>query len=366
MRYTFRAAKAAITVAKDVPSKKYKGVYYRDLISGDRSYFLILRIEGKQKRIHIGKRSEGITEAFCYQQKIKIINTDKFGGEQAEILQRTKKADLTFREIAEDYFEHGRARDSSKQVMRYLLNTVPFSDQKKITERDVSGWIAEYRHTVRPGTVNSKINLLRVLFQYGINQRLYRFENPMANIPILQVQNKRLRWLSHEEVAHLLGALQDKPNLYLFTKLALCTGARISTLVQIHKKDITGDRVKLFNVKTGRHYIGWLDDETQRLLDERQGYVLSMDDPDTQPKIEQYQWRMLRIMDGLFNQDVTDPLDRVVVHTLRHTTASLLIQNGTPLHVVQKVLDHQSIRSTERYAKLHQDNIRSELKRLWE
>lgn len=353
-------------MAKDTPSKKYKGVYYRDLKSGDRSYFLIIRVDGKQKRIHIGKRSEGITEAFCYQQKIKIINTDKFGGEQAEILQRVKKRDLAFREVAEDYFKHGRAKRSTKQIMRYLLNTVPFADQKKITERDVSNWLAEYRHTVRPGTVNSKINLLRVLFQYGINQKLYRFENPMTNIQLLPVQNKRLRWLSREEVARLLDALLDKPHLYLFTKLALCTGARISTLVQLHKKDIQGDRVKLFNVKTGRHYFGWLDDDTQALLADRQGYVLSMGSPDTPPTVEQYQWRLLRVMDGLFNREVTDPLDRVVVHTLRHTTASLLIQNGTPLHVVQKVLDHQSIRSTERYAKLHQDNIRTELHRLWQ
>lgn len=349
----------------DKPSKKYKGVYYRELASGDRSYYLIIRIDGKQKRIKIGKKSEGITEAFCYQQKSRIINAEKFGDHQAEILQRVKKKDPTFREIAEDYFKHGRAKDSSKQIMRYLLNTVPFSDQKKITERDVSNWIAEYKHKVKPGTVNSKINLLRVLFQHGINHKLYRFDNPMTNIQLLPVQNKRLRWLNSEEIDLLLGEVKSNDHLYLFTKLALCTGARLSTLVLIHKKDIKGDQVKLFNVKTGRNYTGFLDSETVSLLSKRSGYVLSMDDADEPPTVEQYQWRMLRVMDRLFNQNVDDHLDRVVVHTLRHTTASLLIQNGTPLHVVQKVLDHQSIRSTERYAKLHQDNIKSELDRLW-
>jgi integrase len=352
-------------LAKDIPSKKYKGVYYRELKGSDRSYFIIVRINGKQKRVHIGKKSEGITEAFCFQQKVKIINTDKFGGDQAEILQRVKKADMTFRDISEDYFKNGRAKDSSKQIMRYLLNTIPFADQKKVTERDVSNWIAEYRHTVRPGTVNSKINLLRVLFQHGVNHKLYRFENPMTNIELLPVQNKRLRWLSHDEVSRLLDALKDNPHLYLFTKLALCTGARISTLVQIKSADVKGDQVKLFNVKTGRYYTGFLDGETTELLAGRTGYVLSMGDPNTPPTVETYQWRMLRVMNRLFNEGVTDPLDRVVVHTLRHTTASLLIQNGTPLHVVQKVLDHQSIKSTERYAKLHQDNIRTELNRLW-
>lgn len=352
-------------MAKDIPSKKFKGVYYRELKNGDRSYFIILRIEGKQKRISVGKKSEGITEAFCYQQKVKIINTEKFGEGQAEILQRVKKTDPTFRDVAEHYFKHGRARDSTKKIMGYLLNTVPFSEKRRVTEADITDWLTEYMKTVKPGTVNNKINLLRVIFQHGINHKLYRHDNPMAKIQKLQVNDKRLRWLSRDEVSRLLDEVRGNENLYLFTKLALCTGARISTLMLIHSDDVNGDTVRLQNVKTNRRYIGFLDKETQDLLKGKKGYVLSWDDPGSPPIVNQYQWRMTRIFNRLFNEGVADPLDRVVVHTLRHTAASLLIQNGTPLHVVQKVLDHQSIRSTERYAKLHQDNIKAELHRLW-
>ncbi|WZL14758.1 integrase family site specific recombinase [Vibrio phage vB_VpaM_XM1] len=352
-------------MAKDIPSKKYKGVYYRELQGGDRSYFLILRIDGKQKRIKIGKKSEGITEAFCYQQKVHIINSDKFGDEQAAILQKTKKKDPTFLEIAQDYVKHGSARENTKKLILYVANMVPFKDQRKVTERDVTQWITEYRNQVKPGTVNNKINLLRIVFKYGIDQKLYRFDNPMTNIKKTKVDDKRLRWLTKDEVKVLLDEVREQPNLYLFTKLALVTGARISSLVRIHEKDIKGQKIKLYNVKTGRNYIGFLDKETQELLMDRKGYVLSWTKPDDMPDVQQYQWRMLRVLNRLFNQGVTDSSDRVVVHTLRHTAASLLVQNGTPLHIVQKVLDHQSIRSTERYAKLHQDNVKSELERLW-
>lgn len=354
----------------DTPSKKYKGVYYRQLKNGDRSYYVILRIEGRQKRISIGKKSEGITEAFCYQQKVKIINSEKFGEGQAEILQRVKKSEPTFTELVADYIKYGSAKASTKQIMQYLLNIVPFADKRRVTEQDISDWLLEYMEQVRPGTVNNKINLLRVIFKHAIARKLYRHDDPMLNIKILKVDDKRLRWLTREEVDQLLAAIKAEKlhseNLYLFTKLALCTGARIGTLVRIHEKDIKGDTISLYNIKTDRRYVGFLDAETQELLKGRKGYVLSFKDQSTAPKVEEYQWRMLRILDRLFNQGVTDPLDRVVVHSLRHTTASLLIQNGTPLHVVQKVLDHQSIRSTERYAKLHQDNIKSELHRLWQ
>ena len=66
-------------MASEIKSKKYPGVFYRELANGDRSYFLRIRIGGKVRRFPIGKKSEGITEAFCNQEKIRIINESKFG-----------------------------------------------------------------------------------------------------------------------------------------------------------------------------------------------------------------------------------------------------------------------------------------------
>lgn len=352
-------------MAKDIPSKKYKGVYYRQLKNNDRSYFIILRIQGKQKRVSIGKKSEGITEAYAFQQKVHIINAEKFGDDQAEILQRTKKADPTFTEIGQHYIEHARARDNTKRQIGYLVNMVPWRDQRRVTERDVSEWLTKYSRTVKPGTVNNKINLLNSVFQHGIDHKLYRHDSPMRHIKKNSVDDKRLRWLTREEVATLLEALRDQPMLYLFTKLALSTGARLSTLVLIHSADIRGNTVRLRNVKTARDYTGYLDAECQQLLAGRQGYVLSMRGEQIPPEPNEYQWRLRRVFDRLFNEGVSDSRDRVVIHTLRHTTASLLVQNGTPLHVVQRVLDHQSIRSTERYAKIHEDTVKNEVERLW-
>lgn len=262
-------------MAKDIPSKKYKGVYYRILKDGDRSYFLILRINGKQKRISIGKRSEGITEAFCYQQKVNIINSERFGGEQAEILQRKKKSDPTFRELFDYFMKHGPLKESSKKVVQYVINQVPFADYRRITTDDVLKWQKHLKESgLSPNTVDNKINSVSSVFKFSISVGKYRHENPCEKVPRANADDKRLRYLSREEVEQLL--------------------------------------------------------------------------------------------DALFNKGVTDSRDRVVIHTLRHTTASLLVQNGTPLQVVQKVLDHETIRSTERYAKLHQDNIKSELHRLWQ
>ena len=60
------------------------------------------------------------------------------------------------------------------------------------------------------------------------------------------------------------------------------------------------------------------------------------------------------IFDKLFNQGlkVEDSKRRVVIHTLRHTFASQLAIQGTPIYTIMKLMDHADISQTIRYAKL--------------
>ena len=50
--------------------------------------------------------------------------------------------------------------------------------------------------------------------------------------------------------------------------------------------------------------------------------------------------------------------NKVVIHTLRHTFASQLVINGTPIFTVQKLLNHKDIKMTMRYSKLSKDSGR--------
>lgn len=46
-----------------------------------------------------------------------------------------------------------------------------------------------------------------------------------------------------------------------------------------------------------------------------------------------------------------------VIHSLRHTLASRLVQKGVDLYVVRDLLGHSSITVTERYAHLNVDRL---------
>lgn len=53
-----------------------------------------------------------------------------------------------------------------------------------------------------------------------------------------------------------------------------------------------------------------------------------------------------------FNKGVQDRRARVCFHTLRHTFASWLVQNGTHLALVGELLGHKDSRMTMRYSHL--------------
>jgi site-specific recombinase XerD len=62
------------------------------------------------------------------------------------------------------------------------------------------------------------------------------------------------------------------------------------------------------------------------------------------------------------NDGVTDNLNKVVFHTLRHTYASILVQDGLSLYQVSKLLGHSTITITERYAHLDPQNYKNSVK----
>lgn len=352
-------------MAKDVPSRKYKGVYYRELDDGDRSYYLLMRIDGRQRRVSMGRRSEGVTEAFCFQQKAHIRNSERYGEEEARILQRRKAGDPTFRDLFNEYKENAPLRTSTRRVLGYSLRGIDFWDKTRVGVEDVDAFARKLAAKLKPATVNSRLNMLSAVFQRAIDLGTYRHENPARKVKRVDGEEGRTRYLSREEVDRLLAEVQGDHLNHLFVKLALCTGARISTLMDIRAEDVQGETIRLRNLKVSGTFAGFIDEETLELLAGKKGYVLSLAGPEDRPKEYQYQYRIQLILDRLFNEGVSTE-QRVVIHTLRHTTASLMVQRGVPLHVVQKVLDHSSIRSTERYAKLHPDNIRDAVGKLWE
>ena len=201
------------------------------------------------------------------------------------------------------------------------------------------------------------MNILKTITKYGLKNDLIK-NDFTKYINLFDVDNTRERFLTKEEIQLLYDRTIKDETIYLFFKLALNTGARLATLQNICKKDIdlSNKLLTLKDFKNNTTYKTFLTDDLNNLLEFR---IKHLEPNDKIFKTTQ-ELKARTILNDLFNIgiDLEDRKNKVVIHTLRHTFASHLAINGTPIFTIQKLMNHKDIKMTLRYAKLSPDSGR--------
>lgn len=357
-----------------IASKKHRGVYTNALKDGDIAYFIKYTdpISKQYRSEKIGLKSQGITEQYAYNKRSERLNQLRLG----ENPLKKMKLQILFDSLAQNYFvELERSSKSpasiKNEIGRYNLHIKPVLGNKNafsITSDDINELkYLKYQEGKSDTTVKHIVTLISTIFNYAIKSEVYDGKNPCVSLKVkkIKLNNARERFLDKGEVEILLNdeRIQAKPLLDRYVRMALSTGARLGTILDIQKKDINvGTRtVVLKNLKTNSIYHGFLNEQLFPDLEFLKGmkpndYVVSVSGAKTEQTRVQHQLKP--ILDLLFNEglDKKDSRNRVVVHTLRHSFASILAMNGTPMYRIQKLLDHKDPTMTQRYAKLSPDS----------
>jgi len=358
-----------------VKSKKYTGVYQNKLLNDDISYSINYKDgEGKKNWFSVGKKSEGITEIYAYNKRSEFTNKIRLGEEPPAITRKKKKLIITLDNVENESYElkalHNKNNKLSKR--KYEMHVSPAlgqKDIKSITVEDIQKLQIQKANGFAPKTVNTIIGELSTVFNHAIDKDIIAI-NPTSKVKKLKVENARERYLSKIEVNVLIEAIKDDEQAYLFVLLALTTGARVGAIAKLTKRDIDFENkiIKVLDEKNDEKYTAFLyENKLEQLLMIRAS-KRKLDIPILQENqanlYEQLKDKISKVLNTLFNDGITNPKHRVVIHTLRHTFASHLAINGTPIFIIQKLLNHKDINMTLRYAKLSPDSGRESIERL--
>ena len=362
-----------------IKSKKYAGVYKQALEDGDISYSILYKDEhNKTRRETIGRKSMGITEIFAYNKRSEIIMKIKHGEDPQA--QKKKVKNLQFNTVWEYYFNNKGLSDStrydySKRWDKHLKT--PFSAEVTLDGlKSFRAKLEGQKKPLSPRSIDLMISILGASIKYWNEHQDIEIKDAVAQLRIYDKNNltkrdlkkrdvKRERYLSQDEVKDLKSHVSGE--VLLFVLIALSTGARLGTIMSIRKIDIQKNKVKLINHKTGGDtYTGFLDAETMSLLAPVLVVRGQNDLVFTQTKAS-IQKRLQRVLNKLFNVglDVDDRANRVVVHTLRHSFASHLVMNKTPILTVKDLMGHSDLNMTLRYAHLAPDAGHDAVINLW-
>lgn len=206
-------------------------------------------------------------------------------------------------------------------------------------------------------TCNRVATLLRHLFNLSINKWKLSgvSKNPAAEVTHFPVNNIRQVFLSPAQIGELVQAGAPKPGQHNDQTLTIVmflvlTGVRKANALQARWREIDEAR-GLWNIsmtKSGKPQTLQLCQEVLTLLQtlpSRGASDYLFANPKTRkPFVSIYaSWNTLRQTAGL---------PHVRMHDLRHTFASLLINGGASLFMVQGALGHSNPKITMRYAHL--------------
>jgi integrase len=363
-----------------IKSKKV-GVYFNELENGDKVYYFNYKDKNdtnKLKWVKVGKYSEGIREINAFNLRNEQLSIMNHGKDITKVANKKKKELITLDTLANKYFEDKKSSNERKQKYSNHIKLLIGNKQiENITKTDIKKVINKVLDLGRSnGTANSVLSLITTIINHNIKQRDLKLINPCIGIQKLKADNKREKYLTTDEVKKLKDEIKENFFVNLFVEFALSTGGRLETILHIQKKDIDLDNktVNLNNLKTKRRYTGFLQDELILILREYLPTLKANDYVVTQKGLQekkadhkQIHRRLKPILDRLFNQGLKDDdiTNRTVIHTLRHTFASHLAINETPIFTIQKLLDHSDIKQTLRYAKLAPDSGKNNVQGLY-
>lgn len=217
-------------------------------------------------------------------------------------------------------------------------------------------------------TVRRRIACLRAFFRYFDEGKV--LTDPFIGWRLKLPRRKRLpRALSQGETGTLLKLRSTgRYDLSIEIGLMVATGIRVGELCKILNGDVSPDgstmrihgkgsrdRVVYITNRKLRAKVQALVGQRQRLLGAQGTLFVNHYGLPLQPHSFRSKLRSVASYAGLKR--------RVTPHMLRHTAATLLIENGVDIRIVQRLLGHSSIATTEIYTHVSDEALRKTLER---
>ena len=255
-------------------------------------------------------------------------------------------------------------RNYGGALRRELLPAFGTRRLDRITRGMTLRWFEDCSRTT-PGAANHALSLLRQILNHA-RACGHIDANPARGIQ-RNPGRKLTRFLSREEITRLHRVLdrhaessRSKAQQADIIRLLLLTGCRKSEIVRLCREEVKGDRLELADSKTGPRTV-LLNALAREIVERRmtQGNGLwvfpSVRDP-SRPRC-----RELSLWDTVRREaDIED----VRLHDLRHTVASQAAIAGVPLPVVARLLGHDDVRMTMRYAHVGDREIEAAAERV--
>ena len=245
---------------------------------------------------------------------------------------------------------------------------------KSIIKKDIIDFLNSLKQKkVKNKTKSRKIFALKRFYKFLISEKIIK-NNPIEKIDIPKSEDTLSIILSVNQIEKILKHVSTKNNNYidlrsnLIIELLYSTGIRVSELISIKTNNI--DLIKKTILidppekgKSRKERVVFFGDQTKKVIEKyleyRKIYFKKKDSPWLFPSNNTNEFltrrRVLQIMHNL--ADILK-IDKKLMHphSFRHAFGNHLLNSGADIRVVQKLLGHSSIITTQKYTE-HREKL---------
>lgn len=215
-----------------------------------------------------------------------------------------------------------------------------------------------------PAARARKVATIRSFYKYLTVKAKLIEKNPMQDLDSPRLRKTLPKYLGLEESLALLEAVDGayKERDYCILTLFLNCGLRISELIGLNVNDIHGSQLRVLG-KGNKERMLFLNDACLSALEDYlavRGTVGILE-----PNALFISQRRRRISKAAVEKMVKKCLTAAGLdssqyspHKLRHTAATLMLQNGVDVRTLQEVLGHENLNTTQIYTHVDSENLR--------
>ena len=237
-------------------------------------------------------------------------------------------------------------------------------DVSEIVEEDIYEYIDKISKDLKRNSVLRKISSIRTFYKFCYLNKMTK-EDPTNMIKSLKREKRLPEVLSMKEVKMIIDNCSHSPEGIrdkLILKLLIATGARVSEILNLKIKDVENQDYEFIKVlgKGSKYRIIPVYDS---LEDEIKEY-LAISRPKLKGADENF-----KLFPGIRRENFWKKLKKIAKdagveknvypHIFRHSVATVLLSNGADIRIVQEILGHSNIATTEVYTHVEKSELKN-------
>lgn len=257
-------------------------------------------------------------------------------------------------------------RDLKKVVVFMQQNGI--SDFSQVTKEDLIAYKNEMEENhFAAASISRTVASLKALYHYMCQEGIVS-EDISDVLKAPKIEKKMPEILTTQEVECLLeqpaGASSKEIRDKAMLELLYATGIRVTELINLKIsevnipmsfilcRDANKERVIPFGTAAKRALVRYIESARQRMLEDEKSEILFVN-CSGQPMSRQGFWKLIK-----FYSKKAGITTDITPHTLRHSFAAHLVENGADLRSVQEMLGHSDISTTQIYANMNHKKLR--------